>query len=626
MFKKLQFLATILLGLSLALSFPTGSKAAETGQTVRISVMVGGQEANSDSSNAAISADGRYVAFDSYASNLVSDTNNTRDVFVRNTLTGLVSRVSIAGDGSQSNNESSTPAISRDGRYVAFQSAADNLVANDTNNSTDIFVRDTTANSTTRVSLAWDGSQANASSFNPSISADGRYVAFASDADNLVSGDTNLASDIFVRDLQAGETTRVSVSRNGLIVIQANGASYSPVISADGSLVAYESYAYNLVSGDNNGNWDIFRTMVQFALTERISVSSVGSEASGASHDPAMSGDGRYIAFESDAGDLVGNDNNYRYDIFVRDTQTSTTSRVSVASNGVEGNENSTTPSISDDGRFIAFESYASTLVGGDSNSLTDIFVRDTQVGVTIRVSVASDGTQGNGSSPAPNISADGRFVVFESGAENLVSGDNNSAFDIFRHAVNKTATFTSQGKTDGWVLESSETSKKGGTLDAGNKVLYLGDDASNKQYRDILSFSTSGLPDNAIITKVTLKFKKQGVSGGGNPVIIFKGFMVDIKNGFFGTSALRASDFQAKANKTFGPFNTAITGGWYSIDLTSSKSYLNMLASNGGLTQIRLRFNLDDNNNYAANILKLYSGNAPAASRPQLIVEYYVP
>jgi hypothetical protein len=189
-----------------------------------------------------------------------------------------------------------------------------------------------------------------------------------------------------------------------------------------------------------------------------------------------------------------------------------------------------------------------------------------------------------------------------------------------------KTLTFFSNAAQDGWVLESSEMSNVGVSVNnTGN--IYLGDDTAKKQYRGILSFNTGAvLPDNAVITGVTLKVKKQAIIGGGNPVATFQGFMVDIKNGFFGTTALQTSDFQAAANKSYGPFNTALTGGWYSINLTSAKTYVNKLATGSGLTQIRLRFKLDDNNNTIANYLTLYSGNAPAASRPQLIITYYVP
>jgi hypothetical protein len=189
------------------------------------------------------------------------------------------------------------------------------------------------------------------------------------------------------------------------------------------------------------------------------------------------------------------------------------------------------------------------------------------------------------------------------------------------------TKTYTSAAAQDGWSLESAEFSNKGGTMNSTATTLYLGDNAQKKQYRSILSFSTKGLPDNAVITKVTLKVRKQGILGGSNPVNTFQGFMVDVRRGFFGPAAgLQVSDFQANANKSYGPFKPALVSGWYAINLTPAKAYINKLASDGGVTQVRLRFKLDDNNNAIANYLSLYSGNAPAASRPQLIIEYYVP
>jgi predicted outer membrane repeat protein len=187
--------------------------------------------------------------------------------------------------------------------------------------------------------------------------------------------------------------------------------------------------------------------------------------------------------------------------------------------------------------------------------------------------------------------------------------------------------TFRSTAAQDGWILESTETSNKGGALNRNATTLQLGDDAARKQYLSILSFDTSSIPDNAVITKVTLKVKQQGITGGGNPVNMFQGFMVDIKRGSFGAPALVVSDFQAKAQKTLGPIKKNPNGsGWYVLNITPGKNFVNKLASGNGLTQIRLRFTLDDNNNNAANFLKLFSGNAPAANRPQLIVEYYVP
>ena len=189
-------------------------------------------------------------------------------------------------------------------------------------------------------------------------------------------------------------------------------------------------------------------------------------------------------------------------------------------------------------------------------------------------------------------------------------------------YTVNKKSTFKSQGTNDGWILESTETSSVGGAKNNGATTINIGDDATKKQYRGILSFNTSSLPENAVITKVTLKVKKAGVVGGGNPITVFNGFMVDIKKGNFGTASLELGDFNTASSKTLGAFKPSLSSGWYAINLTTGNAYINLT----GNTQIRLRFKLDDNNNLVANFLKLYSGNAGSAARPQLIIEYYVP
>ena len=188
--------------------------------------------------------------------------------------------------------------------------------------------------------------------------------------------------------------------------------------------------------------------------------------------------------------------------------------------------------------------------------------------------------------------------------------------------------TFISVAAQDGWIVESSENGNKGGRMNTNQTILLVGDDSNRKQYRGILSFNTgAGLPDNAVISKVTLKFKQQSIAGGGNPVTAFQGFVVDLKNGMFGMAALQLGDFQAGVSKSYGPFKPIPVSNWYSINLTNGQSYVNKLSTNGGLTQIRLRFKLDDNNNAVANYLSLYTGNAPAAAnRPQLTITYYVP
>lgn len=187
--------------------------------------------------------------------------------------------------------------------------------------------------------------------------------------------------------------------------------------------------------------------------------------------------------------------------------------------------------------------------------------------------------------------------------------------------------TFYSLGPQDGQMIESSENGNQGGLTNAGSTTFYLGDDAQRRQYRGLLSFNTGpSLPDHANITNITLKFKKQAIVGGGNPVAIFQGFTLDIKTGAYGTTALQASDFQAAANISNGPYQPVAINDWYSIDLTFARDWINKLSTNSGLTQIRLRFNRDDNDNAVANYLSLYSGNAPVASRPQLVITYSVP
>jgi len=202
-----------------------------------------------------------------------------------------------------------------------------------------------------------------------------------------------------------------------------------------------------------------------------------------------------------------------------------------------------------------------------------------------------------------------------------------NFTVNVSNASETLTAIFRSAGAQDGWTLESGENTSKGGTVNSSATTLRLGDNAAKKQYRSTLSFATGAdLPDNAVITKVTLKVKRQGISGGGDPVAALQGFMVDFRKGSFGQPTLQAGDFQAAANKSYGPFAPALSSGWYAFNLTTAKAYVNKLATGNGLTQIRLRFQLDDNDNGVANVLSLFSGEAGAANRPQLIVEYYVP
>jgi archaellum component FlaF (FlaF/FlaG flagellin family) len=404
------------------------------GFTERVSVSSDGEQGNSYSGDRSdISANGRYVAFSSLARNLVpGDTNRTYDVFVHDRLTGTTEIVSVASDGSPGNRNSNDSSISANGRYVAFYSDASNLVSEDTNAVGDIFVHDRGTGYTERISVASNGKQANNRAYRPSISPDGRYVTFCSYARNLIDGDTNGTRDVFVHDRLTGETELVSVATDGT---QGNDGSLWSSISADGRYVAFWSEASNLVSGDTNGFADIFVHDRITGQTDLVSVGVNGVQGNGNSRRrPTISEDGRFVAFNSGASNLVSDDFNKTNDIFVHDRQTGRTELVSRSSDGSLGNHGSFWSSISDDGRYVTFDSLATNLVSGDTNEDWDVFVHDRQTGNTMRVSVASNGKQGNNSSYVPTISADGHSVVFTSVANNLVPGDTNVHVDVFVH------------------------------------------------------------------------------------------------------------------------------------------------------------------------------------------------
>ena len=404
---------------------------AAPGDIVRVSVASDGTEGNGFSDGAAISADGRYVAFASDSTNLVSgDTNDRDDIFVRDTQTNSTSRVSLSSTSAEADSDSQNPAISGDGRYVAFASLATNLVTGDTNNAWDIFVHDRQTGQTSRVSVASGGTEGNGESRSPAISADGRYVAFRSLASNLVTNDTNNGNDIFVHDTQTGHTSRVSIASDGT---EANDDSGGVAISADGRFVTFYSAATNLVSNDNNARRDIFVHDTQTGTTTRVSVASDGTESNWNSWNPAISADGRYITFSSEATTLVSDDENgTTEDIFLHDTQTQTTTLISRADDGSKGNDDSTFPAISDDGRFITYHSRANSLTPEETHDQENVFLYDQQLGTTKLVSVTLSGDGTDYEAIFPVISGDGQFIAFISADPDFVSGDNNDELDVF--------------------------------------------------------------------------------------------------------------------------------------------------------------------------------------------------
>jgi hypothetical protein len=434
--KRLALLLLALAALAGLVGF-LAQTGASPDATTRVSVDSAGDQGNDSSHEADISADGRFVIFTSWATNLVAgDTNGSGDIFARDRQTGATERVSVDSSGNQAGGWSQRPRISADGRYVVFQSGASNLVAGDTNGWPDIFVHDRATGATDLVSVDSSGNQANGNSTEPAIGADGRFVVFESKASNLVSGDTNAFWDVFVHDRQTGATERVSVDSAGNEHNPDDDTGYplEPAISADGRFVAFQSWASNLVTADTNNSWDVFVHDRQTGATERVSVDSSGNQANSHSNGPAISADGRFVTFTSSATNLVTGDTNNRGDVFVHDRQTGATYRVSVSSSGQQSNNGSLYLDISADGRFVTFASNATTLVAGDTNNNYDIFVHDRQTGATERVSVDSSGNQGNDQSTEPRISADGRYVVFHSPATNLVLGDTNGKADVFVH------------------------------------------------------------------------------------------------------------------------------------------------------------------------------------------------
>lgn len=410
------------------------ASALAQGETIRISETSLGGQANNTSKYPAASDKCFYVAFESWADDLVlNDTNFRTDIFVHQRSTGYTTRVSVSSTGDQGNKDHKYPSISADGRFVVFESESTNLVPNDNNWQCDIFVRDRYLKQTERVSISSTGKEGNGGSYFPSISEDGRYVSFESWATNLVVGDTSPTYDIFVHDRLLKTTLRASVDSSGA---QANGHSRAGFMSPCGRFVAFQSEANNLVSGDTNGCLDVFIHELAIKKTTRVSVDSSGVQGNFKSYWASISEDGYYIAFQSEANNLVPGDNFGAMDIFVHERLTGLTERVSVSSSGAEAKGSSAAPCLSKYGRYVSFNSSAWNLVPNDNNFKSDIFVHDRQTKETRRVSVSSSGSEGNYSCDSDSaISPDGKFVAFCSYADNLVPNDTNNAGDVFIHS-----------------------------------------------------------------------------------------------------------------------------------------------------------------------------------------------
>jgi Tol biopolymer transport system component len=326
--------------------------------------------------------------------------------------------VSVDSSGVEGDGDSAADAISSDGNLVLLQSLATQLVAGDANGAEDLFVRDRAAGTTIRVSLDSNGVEPNGSSWNGRMTPDGRSIAFTSIATNLVNHDVNGVTDVFHRDLVTGTTTRVSVDSSGNA---GNDFSFMEGMSSDGRWIVFKSHATNLVAGDTNGHYDVFLRDRSNGVTERVSIGPYGAQGDWDSYDGAVSDDGSLVAFSSGSTKFVAGDKNNTVDVFIRDRNAGRTRLVSVASDGTQGDDTSDEPALSSDGSVVAFMSFATTLVQGDTNGVPDVFSHE------LCVSPATWNNYGSGWPGTYGVPAFTSSTSPHFGADLFVQADNSS-------------------------------------------------------------------------------------------------------------------------------------------------------------------------------------------------------
>lgn len=397
-------------------------------RTERVSKDSLGVQANAESRPAIVSASGLDVVFESWASNLdAGPDNQVRDVFLHSTSTGVTKLVSASLSGSPGNGISAGPDITPNGEFIVFASGASDLVVGDTNGTFDVFLWRRSTASTERLSLSSYGHELAGDSAQPSITPDAAFMAFTSNDTSLAAGDINGVNDIFWRDNVTGAVALVSTNSSGVI---ADGFSELPAISADGRLVAFRTKAGNLVPGDTNFQNDIYVRDMLTGVTTRASVDSQGIGGNEASDDPTISDDGRFVAFSSIASNLVPGDTNGSRDVFVHDRQTGVTRRVSVSSLGQQADNGAWWPRISPDGGYVVFGSDSNNLLDGlPSPGGWECYLHELASGSTTLVSVDSGGNPSDNISVRPSVSAYGRVVTFNSRASNLVPEPTNTSY-----------------------------------------------------------------------------------------------------------------------------------------------------------------------------------------------------
>lgn len=399
--------------------------------TALVSVGLDGHSGKGASGGISIAAGGRWVAFDSGATNLVTgDTNAKKDVFVRDTLAASTVRVSVTASGTQGNGVSDQPSISANGRWVAFRSTATNLVPGDTNGKADIFLKDLWSGALTRVRVRADGSQATGGdSSRPTVGGDGTNIAFDSDATNLVANDANAKTDVFVRDLSGlGTTERVTVTsaESGL-----TAGGQIDDMTPDGRYVVFESYTTEIGGDATPGITDVFVRDRTAGTSAKVSFGNAGQAGDAGSQFASISDNGRYVAFQTGTQGFATVADGPGYDIFLRDRTAATTILVSRSTGGSAGNDDSGTPSLSGDGTKVSFNSDSTNLVTGDTNGATDVFARNLTTGVTTRASVTTTGAEAHGLSFGSDMAGDGT-VAFEALAPDVSTVDDNGTFDVY--------------------------------------------------------------------------------------------------------------------------------------------------------------------------------------------------
>ncbi len=464
--KKFIFLLII------SVIFPIISHA-ETSEILRVP----GNNIDNQVENFDMTTDGRYVVFDSYTDGLVSgDDNGLRDIFLFDATLDTLELVSGGLSGADANNESRTPSISDDGRFVTFLSLATNLVAGDTNGFLDVFVYDRDLGSIERVSLTDLGGQiTDGSASSAHISGNGRYVTYSSEGTDVMSGgDLNSDdTDIFVFDRDLDTTERVTENTLG---VQADNSSDNPIITPDGRYVTFISVASNLATGDTNGQYDVFVRDRNTDSTEAVSINDDGDFSVAGCDSSSISSDGRYVVFRcANSSDWSEGLPDGLDGVFIYDRNTDDISLISEATDGTAPDGNSYNPFISGDGRYILFSSDATNLIPNDTNARTDYFIKDTLTGLISRISESVDGLESDGDTTKARtkLTENGEYSIFISGATNLVTGDTNDVKDIFRVKL---------GDNDGISALEEEAGPNSGDVDSDGYIDSMEHDTTTLQ------------------------------------------------------------------------------------------------------------------------------------------------